>query len=71
MFSLNYTSTFVDNMGCNVNGNTTMLFNTEEEINSFLDLVSERETILTVSVTEKENYTPRKRVVVATTRSWE
>jgi hypothetical protein len=62
MFSLNYT---VDG------GSTTLLVPSEEYANKYLDLVSETRVIDTVTLTELPNYTPSKRVVYATTRSWE
>jgi hypothetical protein len=62
MFSLNYT---VDG------GSTTLLVPSEEYANKYLDLVSETKVIDTVTLTELPNYTPSKRVVYATTRSWE
>jgi hypothetical protein len=62
MFSLNYT------VG---GGSTTLLVPSEEYANKFLDLVSETRVIDTVTLTELPNYTPSKRVVYATTRSWE
>jgi len=62
MFSLNYT----------VGGSsTTLLVTSEEYANKFLDLVSETKVIDTVTLTELPNYKPSKRVVFATTRSWE
>jgi hypothetical protein len=62
MFSLNYT----------VGGSsTTLLVNSEEYANKYLDLVSETKVIDTVTLTELPNYKPSKRVVFATTRSWE
>lgn len=48
-----------------------IIFNSEEEVNSHLDFMATKGTILTTNVIELENYTPSKRVVVATTRSWE
>ena len=48
-----------------------VLMNTEQDANKYLDLLSERGTILECSLRELENYTPSKRVVIATTRSWE
>ena len=44
---------------------------TEEYANNMLDLLAERGTILETNLRELENYTPSKRVVYATTRSWE
>ena len=48
-----------------------VLMNTEQDANEYLDLLALRGTILEVELVELENYTPSKRVVVATTRSWE
>lgn len=50
---------------------TTLTVPSEEYANTYLDLVAKRGTILEVSLKELENYTPRKSVVYATTRSWE
>ena len=62
MFSLNYT----------VGGSsTTLLVTSEEYANDYLDLVSQTRVIDTVTLTELPNYKPSKRVVFATTRSWE
>ena len=47
------------------------LVETEEQANEALDLLSLRGTILETNLVEIENYTPSKRVVYATTRSWE
>ncbi len=44
---------------------------TEEYANNMLDLLAKRGTILETNLVELENYTPSKRVVIATTRSWE
>lgn len=46
-----------------------VLFNTEQEAWSYLDLVALRGTILEASISEVP--TPRKRLVYATTRSYE
>jgi hypothetical protein len=62
MFSLNYT------VGLE---STTLLVTSEKYANEFLDLVSQTKVIDTVTLTELPNYTPRKSVVLATTRSWE
>jgi len=62
MFSLKYT------VGL---GSTTLLVPSEEYANEYLDLVSQTRVIDTVTLTELPNYTPSKRVVIATTRSWE
>jgi len=48
-----------------------VLMNTEQDANEYLDLLALRGTILEVELVELENYTPSKRVVIATTRSWE
>lgn len=48
-----------------------IIFNSEVEANNYLDLLSERGTILETNLIELNNYTPSKRVVYATTRSWE
>jgi hypothetical protein len=50
---------------------TTLTVPSEQYANEYLELVAKRGTILEVSLTELENYTPRKSVVYATTRSWE
>ena len=62
MFSLSY----------KVGGSsTTLLVPSEEYANSFLDLVAEKQIIDEVNLTYLPNYKPSKRVVIATTRSWE
>jgi hypothetical protein len=48
-----------------------VIFDNEEKVNSYLDLLAERGTILSTNVIALENYTPSNRVVYATTRSWE
>lgn len=48
-----------------------VIFDSEEKVNGYLDLLAERGTILSTNVIALEDYTPSKRVVVATTRSWE
>jgi len=48
-----------------------VLMNTEQDANEYLDLLSERGTILECSLRELENYKPSTRKVYATTRSWE
>ena len=48
-----------------------VLMKTEQDANEYLDLLALRGTILEVELVELENYTPSKRVVIATTRSWE
>jgi hypothetical protein len=62
MFSLNYT------VGLS---SSTCLVPSEEYANEFLDLVAKTRVIDTVTLTELPNYKPSKRVVFATTRSWE
>ena len=47
-----------------------IIFNSEIEANSYLDLVALKGTILETNLEEIE-YTPRNSVVYATTRSWE
>jgi hypothetical protein len=47
-----------------------VIFNSEIEANNYLDLLALRGTILETRLDEIE-YTPRKSVVYATTRSWE
>ena len=48
-----------------------VLVKDEQSANEMLDLLSLRGTILETNLREIENYTPSKRVVIATTRSWE
>jgi hypothetical protein len=48
-----------------------VIFDNEEKVNGYLDLLAKRGTILSTNVIALEDYTPSKRVVVATTRSWE
>jgi hypothetical protein len=49
-----------------------VLCNTELDANSHLDyLVAKGGIILETNLVELENYVPSKRVVIATTRSWE
>jgi hypothetical protein len=48
-----------------------IIFNSEEEVNNHLDRMAEQGTILSTNVIELENYVPRKRHIIATTRSWE
>ena len=50
---------------------TTLVVPSEVYANEYLDLVSLKGTILEVSLTELENYTPSTRKVYATNRSWE
>jgi len=68
MFSLSYKVQYSDTEFSTCLG---VLMNTEQDANEYLDLLSERGTILECSLRELENYTPSKRVVIATTRSWE
>jgi hypothetical protein len=49
----------------------TLTVPSEQYANEYLELVAQRGTILEVSLTELENYTPSNRQVFATTRSWE
>ena len=48
-----------------------VIFDSEEKVNNYLDLLAERGTILETNVIELENYQPRERLVYATTRSYE
>lgn len=48
-----------------------VIFDSEEKVNGYLDLLAERGTILETNVIELENYQPRERLVYATTRSYE
>jgi hypothetical protein len=48
-----------------------VLMNTEQDANEYLDLLALQGTILETNLRELENYKPSKRVVIATTRSWE
>jgi histidinol phosphatase-like PHP family hydrolase len=48
-----------------------ILMETEQDANEHLDLLAKRGTILETNLKELENYKPSKRVVYATTRSWE
>ena len=48
-----------------------VIFDSEDKVNGYLDLLAQQGTILETNVIELENYTPSKRVVYATTRSWE
>jgi hypothetical protein len=48
-----------------------VLMNSEEEANAHLDYMATLGTILETNLKELENYKPSKRVVYATTRSWE
>jgi hypothetical protein len=68
MFSLSYKIEYSENEFGTCLG---VLCPTEEYANNMLDLLSERGTILECSLKELENYKPSKRVVYATTRSWE
>jgi hypothetical protein len=47
-----------------------VIFNSENEANNYLDLLALQGVILETNLEEIE-YTPRKSVVYATTRSWE
>ena len=68
MFSLSYKVQYSDTELSTCLGD---LMNTEEDDNKNHDLLSERGTILECSLRELPNYKPSKRVVIATTRSWE
>lgn len=69
MFSLSYSSkSKTENWGGQTSG---IWFNTEEEAWSYLDLVAVREHILTAYLTEDKNRVPRKRHIIATSRSYE
>jgi hypothetical protein len=48
-----------------------VLVNNEIEANEMLDLLAKRGTILETNLKELVDYKPSKRVVYATTRSWE
>lgn len=48
-----------------------IIFTSEEEVNEYLDILATRGTILTTNVIALENYVPRKRHIIATSRSWE
>ncbi len=48
-----------------------VLVNNEIEANEMLDLLAKRGTILETNLKELFDYKPSKRVVYATTRSWE
>ena len=64
MFSLNYKV----NGG---NNSTTLIVKDEYSANEYLDLVAQTKVIDEVNLTYLPNYKPSKRVVIATTRSWE
>jgi len=68
MFSLSYKVQYSDTESSTCLG---VLMNTEQDANEYLDLLSQRGTVLECSLRELENYTPSKRVVYATSRSWE
>jgi len=75
MFSLSYKIEYNTNPAYPLSKNfgtcLGYLVETEEQANEALDLLSLRGTILETNLVELENYTPSKRVVIATTRSWE
>ncbi len=74
MFSLKYRVEYNTNPNYPLSrefSTTTLVVPSEVYANEYLDLVSLRGTILEVSLTELENYTPSTRKVYATTRSWE
>jgi hypothetical protein len=69
MFSLSYS---VQSKTKNEGGQTGGLwFNTEQEAWAYLDLEAKDNYILTAYLTEDKNRVPRKRHIIATTRSWE
>ena len=68
MFSLSYKVQYSDTEFSTCLG---VLMNTEQDANEYLDLLSERGTILECSLRELPNYKPSTRKVYATTRSWE
>lgn len=75
MFSLSYKIEYNTNpeypLSKNFGTCLGVLCTTEESANEMLDLLALRGTILETNLREIENYTPSKRVVIATTRSWE
>ena len=74
MFSLKYRVEYNTNPNYPLSrefSTTTLVVPSEVYANEYLDLVALRGTILEVSLTELENYTPSNRQVYATTRSWE
>jgi hypothetical protein len=74
MFSLKYRVEYNTNPNYPLSrefSTTTLVVPSEVYANEYLDLVSLKGTILEVSLTELENYTPSNRQVFATTRSWE
>ncbi|CAB5218270.1 hypothetical protein UFOVP204_152 [uncultured Caudovirales phage] len=75
MFSLSYKIEYNTNpeypLSKNFGTCLGYLVETEEQANEALDLLALRGTILETNLREIENYTPSKRVVYATTRSWE
>lgn len=74
MFSLSYSVEFDTNPLYPLSverSHATLTVPSEQYANEYLELVAKRGTILEVSLRELENYTPRKSVVYATTRSWE
>ena len=74
MFSLKYRVEYNTNPNYPLSrefSTTTLVVPSEVYANEYLDLVALRGTILEVSLTELENYTPSNRQVYATNRSWE
>jgi hypothetical protein len=75
MFSLSYKIEYNTNpeypLSKNFGTCLGVLCPTEQYANDMLDLLAKRGTILETNLRELENYTPSKRVVIATTRSWE
>jgi len=68
MFSLSYKIQYSENEFGTCLG---VLVKDEQSANEMLDLLSQKGVILETNLKELENYTPSKRVVFATTRSWE
>jgi hypothetical protein len=75
MFSLSYKIEYNTNpeypLSKNFGTCLGVLCPTEEYANEMLDLLAKQGTILETNLREIENYVPSKRVVIATTRSWE
>lgn len=75
MFSLSYKIEYNTNpeypLSKNFGTCLGVLVKDEYSANEMLDLLSLRGTILETNLVELENYTPSKREVYATTRSWE
>jgi len=74
MFSLKYKVEYNSNPNYPLSrefSTTTLVVPSEVYANEYLDIVALQGTILEVTLTELPNYKPSKRVVFATTRSWE